>query len=116
MNRTIKQQKEGGGGDICFSLLKQHTPSSDCFPDMEDFIPQTIGKRTCISATSDGNCIFNSFSIALYGNEDESFFLRLVSVALIADNILQYSKYVSIIFKCSTGGGSENKWRSILPR
>lgn len=33
MNRTIKQQKEGGG-DICFSLLKQHTPSSDCFPDM----------------------------------------------------------------------------------
>ena len=34
MNRTIKQQKEGGGGDICFSLLKQHTPSSDCFPDM----------------------------------------------------------------------------------
>ena len=40
------------------------------------------------------------FSIALYGSEDESFFLRLVSVVLIADNILQYSKYVSIIFKC----------------
>ena len=74
--------------------------------------------------TSDGNCICNafsialfgsedesfsialygsedeSFSIALYGSEDESFLLRLVSVVLIADNILQYSKYVSIIFKC----------------
>jgi hypothetical protein len=36
----------------------------------------------------------------LYGSEDESFFLRLVSVVLIANNILQYSKYASIIFKC----------------
>ncbi|CAC5362545.1 unnamed protein product [Mytilus coruscus] len=37
---------------------------------------------------------FNAFSIALYGNEDEAFFLRLASVVTVADNILQYSKYM----------------------
>ncbi|XP_052071568.1 serine-rich adhesin for platelets-like isoform X2 [Mytilus californianus] len=60
----------------------------------KDFIPDSIGKRTVISASSDGNCIYNAFSIALYGNEDEAFFLRLASVVTVADNILQYSKYM----------------------
>lgn len=39
MNRTIKQQKRGGGEDICFSLLKQPTPSSGRFPDMRISFP-----------------------------------------------------------------------------
>jgi hypothetical protein len=47
------------------------------FSRYEDFIPKSIGKRTCISATSDGNCIFNAFPIALYGSEDESFSIPL---------------------------------------
>lgn len=42
------------------------------FPSrFKDFIPDSIGNRTVISASTDGNCIFNAFSIALYGNEDD---------------------------------------------
>jgi hypothetical protein len=47
------------------------------FSRYEDFIPKSIGKRTCILATSDGNCIFSAFSIALYGSEDGSFSIAL---------------------------------------
>ena len=69
MNRTIKQRK-GGGEDICFSLLKQPTPSSDCFPNMRISFPNQSAKGHAFQRHQMEIAFLMLFSIALYGSED----------------------------------------------
>ncbi|XP_060567161.1 uncharacterized protein LOC132725952 [Ruditapes philippinarum] len=60
----------------------------------KDFIPDSLGKRICLSSTADGNCVFHTFSISIFGDESMSFLLRLMTVVLMADKVLEYSKYI----------------------
>lgn len=62
----------------------------------KDFIPDSVGKRVCLSSSADGNCIFHTFSIAVFGDETRSFLLRLMTIVMSSNKVLEYSKYVSI--------------------
>ncbi|CAG2190986.1 unnamed protein product [Mytilus edulis] len=61
----------------------------------KDFIPASIGKRICLATKADGNCIFNAFSIALYGDEGNAHALRLHTIVTMADKVMEYSKYIT---------------------
>ena len=48
-----------------------------------------VGERS-IRTTADGNCIFNSLSIALYGHEEMTVTLQLASIFNAADGIVPF--------------------------
>ena len=61
-------------------------------------IPLDVGERSVLKTTSDGNCIFNAISIALYGDEAMALPLKLGSVLSAAENIVSLTKYVRLHF------------------
>ncbi|XP_033739871.1 serine-rich adhesin for platelets-like [Pecten maximus] len=71
----------------------------DSNPLYKNHIPASVGNRVCLTAKADGNCIFNSISTSLYGNETNAKLVRLASVVHMAEYVLDYSKYIVEEFK-----------------
>ncbi|KAK3108397.1 hypothetical protein FSP39_007156, partial [Pinctada imbricata] len=57
-------------------------------------IPLDVGERSIRKTTSNGNCIFNAISIALYGDETMALPLKLGSVLTAAENLVPFTKYL----------------------
>ncbi|XP_033731774.1 sulfated surface glycoprotein 185-like [Pecten maximus] len=66
----------------------------------KDFVPSTVGNRVCLTTRADGNCLFNSFSLALYGDQAHASYLRLCSMINMKDRLVEYSKYRFSTFTC----------------
>ena len=56
-----------------------------CYRYTEFGIPLDNGERSILKTTSDGNCIFNAISKALYGDEAMALPLKLGSVLSAAE-------------------------------
>ena len=48
-----------------------------------------------LKATGDGNCLYNSVSILLFGNEEQAVLLRLASVEYAISHFKHYMEMVS---------------------
>lgn len=57
-----------------------------------------FGERVVYQSTPNGNCIYNAISLILYGNETMATTLKLSSVVHMVDDIIPFSKYVSLCF------------------
>ena len=68
------------------------------FNSYTDYIPLSIGERVVYQSTPNGNCIYNAISLILYGNETMATTLKLSSVVHMVDDIIPFSKYVSLCF------------------
>lgn len=50
---------------------------------------------TPLTATGNGNCLYNAISILLFGNEEQAALLRLLSVEYVIGHFIHYVKMVS---------------------
>ena len=73
-----------------FTIYK-HLPSNIKIDDGSCFLlPKEYKKLICGTSTADGNCLFHSASIILYGNESQFIQLRLAVIIELMKNARRY--------------------------
>ena len=77
-------------------FLKCYVTDFLSYNRFSDFIPPSVGERTVLQSSPDGNCIFHTMSIILYGDESFAMTLKLATVVHMVDYLIPFAKYVSM--------------------